>query len=246
MSLAGRSVLVARPTGQCGRLLALLREAGARATHFPVMELEADPVALDALPDAADKADWLVFVSPGVIDLAWPRLAGHPVAARLACVGAASAAKLAALSGLPVTHPSDGSDSEALLALPEFAQMAGQRVLIVRGEGGRATLAETLTERGANVSFAEVYRRVDASPDWKDFDRHHPQAVILTSSDMVERWFRLAGPSRAAQLQCLLYCVPHPRIAERLAGHGATRIVTTRAGDDALVAGLREWFSRHP
>jgi len=73
-----------------------------------------------------------------------------------------------------------------------------------------------------------------------------PDAMVITSSEMVEQLFRLAGPARAGTLQCLLYCVPHPRIAQRLQALGASRIVTTRADDEALVAGLREWFCRHP
>ncbi len=246
MSLAGRTVLVTRPAGQCARLLGLLTDEHARPVHFPVLELLPDPDALGALPARAAQADWLVFVSPGAIDLAWTVLAGQPLTAQLACVGASSATRLAALSGRKVLYPTEGSDSDALLSLPEFQSMAGRHVLIVRGRDGRPTLAETLAGRGATVSCADIYQRIDAAPDWSRFDSDHPDAVILTSSDMVERLFYLAGPARAGQLQCLLYCVPHPRIAERLARHGVTRIVTTRADDASLVAGLREWFSSHP
>ena len=42
------------------------------------------------------------------------------------------------------------------------------------------------------------------------------------------------------------YLFPYAWPAEQLAGLGASRIMTTRADDAALVAGLREWFSRHP
>ncbi|MGC0154077.1 uroporphyrinogen-III synthase [Chromobacterium vaccinii] len=242
-----KRILAARPLAQCVDLLDRLRAEGWRAEHLPLMEIAPQAGALDALPALAAAADALFWVSPSAIDISWPVLAGADLAGkRLACVGAASADKLARLAGRPVLHPASGSDSEALLALPELADVSGQRWLIVRGLGGRALLADTLAARGALVGVAEVYRRLDGAPDWTAFDASPPDAVIVSSSEMVEQLFRLAGPRRTGALQCLLYCVPHPRIAERLAALGAARVVTTRADDASLVAGLKEWFRRHP
>ena len=250
MSLAGRGVLVTRPLGQSARLMALLADAGARPEPFPLLRIEPCPDALDALPAAATAADWLVFVSPSAIDIAWPRLAPLALRARLATVGAASAAVLARHSGRPVLYPTAASDSAALLALPEFADPAGLDIVVVRGGGERGEPMATLRARGATVSAAGVYRRLDGDPDWERFDRLHAEgrldAVVITSSEIAERMFRLAGPARGRTLQCLQYCVPHPRIAERLASLGAARIVTTRADDAAIVAGLSEWFLHHP
>ncbi|WP_199055528.1 uroporphyrinogen-III synthase [Aquitalea sp. ASV15] len=246
MTAAGRRILVARPAAQSGRLLTLLADAGWQGQAFPVMDIQPLAAALARLPQQAAQADWLFFVSPSAIDIAWPALQQQPLKARLACVGQASAGRLARLSGQDILFPTAGSDSEALLALPQLADVAGQHWLIVRGQGGRALLADTLCARGAQVSLAEIYQRVDGRPDWRLLDEGPPDAMVITSSEMAEQLFRLAGPARAGTLQCLLYCVPHPRIAERLQALGATRIVTTRADDDALVAGLREWFSRHP
>ncbi|WP_296815495.1 uroporphyrinogen-III synthase [Thiobacillus sp.] len=65
----------------------------------------------------------------------------------------------------------DGQDSEAVLALPQLQAVAGRQVVIVRGVGGRALMADTLRARGADVHFMECYRRTcphaDPAPCWR-------------------------------------------------------------------------------
>ncbi|VEB39673.1 uroporphyrinogen-III synthase [Chromobacterium violaceum] len=125
---------------------------------------------------------------------------------RLACVGAASARRLADLSGRPVLHPTAGSDSEALLALPELADASGQRWLIVRGQGGRPLLADTLAARARKWasprSTAASTARRTGPPSMPPAD-----AVIITSGEMVEQLFRLAGPRRTGRYNaCYIAC----------------------------------------
>ncbi|TCP09119.1 uroporphyrinogen-III synthase [Crenobacter luteus] len=252
MSLAGRTVLVTRPATRVAALAARLAAAGATPLPFPLLELVPEPAALAALPAQLAGADWLIPVSPSAVDFAAPALASANLARlRFAAVGAASARRLAALTGRPVVHPAgETSDSAALLAEPAFDVRPGERVLIVRGVGGRPELAEALRSRGATVDFAELYRRETGEPDWAAFDAAAAAgtlaAALVTSGEIAERLFQLAGPARAESLQSLLYGVPHPRIAERLAALGARHIVTTRADDDALVEGLKNWFSHQP
>ncbi|RMG55103.1 MAG: uroporphyrinogen-III synthase [Gammaproteobacteria bacterium] len=51
-------------------------------------------------------------------------------------------------------------NSEALLGLPELQDLHGQRLLLLRGEGGRRHLAETLRSRGAQLDEVACYRRL--------------------------------------------------------------------------------------
>lgn len=249
MTLTGRTVLVTRPFGQASGLLQKLEAVGAEPLPFAPILLEPLAEALAALPQQLREADWVIPVSPSAIELAAAALSAADLSqVKLACVGASSASKLAALINKPVLCPEgELSDSAALLARPELADLAGQRVLIIRGENGRAELADELAARGAVVTLAELYQRRDAVLDWGSFDALAAQgklaAAIVTSGEIADKLFQLAGPSRAKSLQSLLYGVPHPRIAERLQALGARRIVTTPADDAALVAGLQNWFS---
>ena len=92
--------------------------------------------------------------------------------------------------------PADGGvphyDSESLFACIEAAfggaqALAGKRVLIVRGDGGREWLAERLREAGADVTLVAAYRRVVPEPRVGAWERVHallhgePHAWLVTS-----------------------------------------------------------------
>ena len=79
---------------------------------------------------------------------------------RVAAIGKATAAALAADSLPADIVPEAGFNSEALLAHPDLTLASGARVLIVRGAGGRELLQETFAARGLVVETREVYQRV--------------------------------------------------------------------------------------
>ena len=101
----------------------------------------------------------MIFVSSNAVR------AGHTSAAsaRIAAIGPATA-RVARQHGLEIDILSPhGFTSEHLLETPELQQVDGKVVRIIRGNGGRELLAETLRERGAIVEYLEVYaRRVPA------------------------------------------------------------------------------------
>jgi len=107
--------------------------------------------------DLEPEFDLVVFVSPSAVRIAAPAIQRPPRLA--AAIGAGTRRELERAGFDNVISPKDGNDSEALLAAPELQAMAGRRVLIVRGEGGRAFLGDALRARGAAVEYAECYRR---------------------------------------------------------------------------------------
>jgi uroporphyrinogen-III synthase len=160
--LAGVGVLVTRPEHQAEPLVAAIEAAGGRAIRFPAIEVAPLAAAtIEAEAAGLHDPDIAIFVSANAVRYGL----GHAVAPCIAAVGPATAAAIEAAGAQVNIRPQAGFDSEHLLAEPEFEDVAGKVVRIIRGESGRELLAETLRKRGATVEYLAVYSRRAPQPD---------------------------------------------------------------------------------
>ena len=248
-ALAGCGIVVTRPVAQAQALAELIRGAGGRAIVFPVIEISdvADLGPLHALLDRLDRFDFAIFISPNAVDKAMNLIAargGLPPRLKVAAIGQGSVRALARFGVGDVIAPSRRFDSEALLELPAFADVAGRRVVIFRGEGGRELLGDTLAARGAHLEYAECYRRgrpdADVAPLLRAWARREVHAVVVTSSEGMNHLFDMVGKLGRAWLQKTPLFVPHPRIADTARSLGVREIVLTGGGDAGIVRALVE------
>ncbi|MGQ7262286.1 uroporphyrinogen-III synthase [Vreelandella sp. V005] len=191
-------VLICRPGVRGEALAAALRGQGECVESLNVMQLEAIPEdpSMRRIWLDIDQYQKIIVISPfaatclgEALDRYWPQL---PVGNDYYSVGSATAGTLYDQLGVRVRVPSPaaGEDtSEALLALASLQQLHHQRVLLVAGEGGRPLLAETLTERGAQVTRVAVYRRtfrpLVPAQQARLFSGNY-RALIVTSSELLE------------------------------------------------------------
>jgi uroporphyrinogen-III synthase len=241
MSLAGRGIVVTRPRELAASLARAIEARGARAIVFPLIAIEplAVPAALARLPDY----DLVVFVSPSAVRIAMPAIGAWPSGVAAAGVGSGTRRELER-SGVPaVLAPAQGADSEALLALAPMQQVAGKRVLVVRGEGGRALLGDTLAARGARVEYAECYRRVrpaeDASALLARWQGGEVDAATVFSAQGLDHLVALAGGERVAGTPLF---VAHQRIASHAARLGIRQIIVAGPSDDEMIERLVAYF----
>jgi uroporphyrinogen-III synthase len=255
--LTGRAILVTRPQAQAARLAALVEAEGGEALRFPTLAILAprDPgkAARKLSPAGLTGCDLAVFVSPTSVAAAFDIMGGSwPAHLPVAAVGAGTARALAARGVGEVIAPGRGADSEALAALPRLQDLAGRRVLIVRGEGGREWLGDTLTSRGAQVDYAECYRRAlpDVSPAdlramaqrWRSGGVH---AVCVTSEEALKNLLKLFPDEGPAVLATPLFAA-HARIAEAAKRHGFSTVIVSEPGDEATLAELKAFFHSQP
>ena len=249
--LAGKGIVVTRPAHQAGHLAGLISAAGGNAILFPTIEIIAveDQRALAALIARLDEFDIAIFISPNAANQAMKLIRARrelPPHLQLATIGRGGVRELERYGVVDVIAPAR-FDSEALLDLPEMRDVAGRRIVIFRGEGGRALLADTLIARGAAIEYAECYRRgrpqADAAPLLKAWASGELHAITVTSSEGLRNLFDLVGESGQAQLRKTPLFLPHPRIARTAVELGVAAPIMTGQGDEELVQGLTEWFA---
>jgi len=255
--LAGIGVLVTRPVHQGRRLGELIQAAGGTALYLPALDIEpiAELPGSRAAKGPVDGFQLVVFVSVNAVLHGAVSLLGTRRDLRLAAIGRATAQALESL-GFPVSVvPEGGFDSEALLAAPALTQVKGQRILIVRGEGGRELLGAELSGRGASVTYAEVYRRLPARPEpatlqaleelWRQGGIH---VFTATSSELLDALVGIVTPRIRELMDSTALLTGAPRVAETAGrlGLGSPVIMARNPADEALVEALYTWTAaRH-
>lgn len=254
-ALAGIGVLVTRPAEQAERLVVLIEAAGGRAIRFPTLAIAppTDRAALDALLDRLTEFDIAVFISPNAVEqgLRWLRQRGQalPPSLTVLGVGAGTAAALTA-HGIAARAPAERFDSEALLALPALTQVSGRRIVIFRGEGGRALLGDTLRSRGARVAYAECYRRlrpdVDVAPLLARWARGEIDVTSITSVAALDNLHHMLGTAGRAPLLATPVAVLNEAqaVACHRLGFAHDPLVAQQATDAALVQAIAAWAAR--
>jgi uroporphyrinogen-III synthase len=253
--LAGRGIVITRPREQAGGLAALVTAAGGNALLFPAIEIVDAPdlAPLAALLDRLEEFDLAVFISPSAVQKSLNLLhrrrgdAPWPAKLRVAAVGRGSRRELERHGLRDVIAPVAHADSEALLAMPELQDMGGRRVIVFRGEGGRELLGDTFTARGAEVVYAECYRRVrpgdDPGPLLKAWARGGVHAVTVSSAGGLASFFDMLGKLGQGWLRATPVFVSHERVAAEAARLGITKVRVAGPADEEMHAALVAYFA---
>lgn len=275
--LQGLHIIVTRPRAQAEVWAQSLRGLRAQVSLLPLMEIV--PMVQDAQQDAEavraiknrildfDHYQKAIFVSKNAVEYGfawlenyWPQL---PQGVSFFAVGETTA-KLLQSYGVRVTDlaqtQSGAMNSEALLQAPELQSVAGEKIVIFRGQGGRTHLGETLLERGAKVDYCELYQRclpADAAQQCAQlFLRSGAsgpldlQRVILTlhSGEALANLLGLLAQMDSAGLRAklqreLALLVPSQRVAEQAVSAGFNRVYSAENATDASM--LQRLMSIH-
>jgi uroporphyrinogen-III synthase len=249
-------VIITRPLAQAGALAEQVRALGREVLLLPLLDIAPldDQTALKAALAGMHDCAMVAFVSPNAIDAAFAHITVWPTWVTLAVLGEGSRAALERHginnNTATIVSPRDPtrSDSENLLETLDLPALAGQKVLIVRGDSGRELMADGLRAAGAIVATVPAYRRSVPLPsealalqlrsvlarenDW-----------IITSSEalrgLVGLVAQLGEPALVEKMQQQHVIVPHARIAETASSLGLRRLTLCGSGDERLLAALQ-------
>lgn len=252
-SLAALHILVTRPAPQQTELVTAIQDASGTALHLPLLEigplteLTNNALLIEQIQNL-DNYHILIFVSANAVHFGmqwieryWPQF---PHCVELVAIGPRTAADLAVALHEPVSHAEIGAASEKLLELPVFHSIAGRRIGIFRGQGGRELLAQTLVERGASVDYLEVYTRKLVPYDSVDFvaslRAESINVLTVSSGESLQHLSAILGDNKA-EMSLLPLLVPSPRVAEQAKAAGFRQVIDAGGADAAsMMTALRQ------
>lgn len=242
-------IVITRPIDQAKKLNALISSNGGIPISFPLIDIKPllDYSLFNNVISRLLTYDWAIFISSNAVQNGLPRVLSkfQPLPPQLAfvAIGPVTADELMRMGVPQVLIPKHRFDSEALLMLPEMHAMQDKQVMIFRGIGGREILADSLKTRGAQVTFAECYQRVNPQVDclvveqlWKKQQCH---AIVVTSSEAMRHLLQMTNNGSDDWIRAIAICVNHARVAEEALSVGLQVTIATAPGDEAMLACLQ-------
>lgn len=223
---------------------------------FPVIEIipPKDPRPARRLLSCLGNFDLAIFVSANAATAALelvPDLSHRPPRLQIGAIGKATAEALTAAGVRVDVIPRCEFRIEALLRLDALQELHGQKVLIVRGMGGREELANALQARGAQVNYAEVYQRRRTRRDPRAliarWGRGQIDAVTATSSELLSALVAVLRPALEEIRRTPLVVFSERTASEARTAHGFAHVlVAPEASDAGIVQALKAWRASAP
>ena len=242
--LRGTRVAVTRPRHQAQPICQEINNAGGLAIEFPALEIQYIGDEQSDWVLQLGSTDWGIFISSNAV-IGTRNILGAelPPQLALAAVGPSTAQAAEQLWQRPVLLPATQYNSEGLLALTQLQQLNGQKICIFRGQGGRELLAEELRHRGAQVHYAEVYKRCQPALDMAKLISAHPDVLLVTSNEALQNLFNMAGNSHRAWLLDQALVVISHRTAQLATSLGFKHAasIAKQADSQGLLQALAAW-----
>lgn len=189
--LKGKMVVVTRPREDFPAFASLLEAQEAIPIAFPTIEIR--PIKETPLLQSSLKKlpsfDWLILTSANAVRVLSNYITSDSMAPslKLAAVGSKTADAMLQL-GWRVDFVPEKYVAKAIL--PGLGTLAGQRVLLARGDLANPDLPAGIRASGGQVTDMEVYRTVPASPVEEGLQqiRHGVDALTFTSSSTVHNF----------------------------------------------------------
>ena len=242
--------LITRPQNKGELLAAEIKAAGGQAICCPFIEVTAGG-QFNLVPQYLNNLttqDYIIAISDNAVNYStqslqqqnysWPQTVnyiavGPNTAQSWQRAGVTSAQ-------IPLTH-----DSEGVLALLQDLDLTHSRIIILRGNGGRETLAEALIQRSKNVTYCEVYQRIKPNYDhnklvdnWQQFAIN---SVIITSGEILTNLMHSIPSYASPWITNLYFIVPSQRIAKLAYQFGINHVTIAQgASNDAILAALEQ------
>ena len=245
-------IMITRPAHQAGKLANDIKNSGGETFIFPTLEINAVELSSQDKEKILQisQFDIIIFISPNAIEHGMNQIqsiTSLPDNISLATIGQGSANALKTKFGrLPDIFPEKSFNSEGLLATSAMQNVANKRILIIRGNGGREHLKQTLEQRGAFVDYLNVYQRVKPDVDCSELEQYLQKneiaVIVITSAESLKNLVELTPKKAILNLLNLPLLLINNLLVDvaRKTGFKNKLIVATEASDEAIFDTLKE------
>ncbi len=237
------NILVTRPKHQSDPLCHLIEQRGWNAIRLPTLEIVAVKKQQTRRQlERISHYQWLIFISANAVNFAIKANNGKIERfnnCSIAAIGN-STGKALISAGLSVDLvPETSFNTEGLLETSEMNDVRGKSCLIIRGEGGRESLADGLRDRGAIIDYFEVYQRIQPqhidSTGLSMLQQGKINAIAISSGESLNNLLMMVGEEFYDKLVTVPLIVISHRI-KILASHiGFKQITISEKADDAAI-----------
>ena len=237
-------LIITRPISRNAKLLHFCQQNDFACEISPLLKIEPIADISGSLKKQIKNADILFFVSPTAVEICSQYIDLYEERKTFATVGKATEIALQKQKASPIFSPEQGNDSESVLKHPFWQKNTG-KILIIRGENGRAFLGEELAKIGWQVDYADIYRRIETptAPEiWTKIATYSGNiAVVLFSAQMSHLWLNSVPAIYAEKVKKLLYLTIHQKISDTLKQAGCQQVITCGSETEMMKMLKKQW-----
>jgi len=254
MKLKGKHILITRPEPENQLSSQYFSSLGVEVNSLPMMSIEPltqpqEHAYIQSQIFNLDIYNKVIFVSKNAvrhgiewIDHCWPQL---PIGIEWIGIGEGTVNLLNQLGdhlGIVAPPPikqKEGYTSENLLEQQSLQNVDGEKILILRGDGGRTRLATSLEKRGAIVNSLALYKRAKIAYSLRQISTADSVDLIcITSVEGLENLIETLTFMNKNWFNKLMV-TPSQRVADKAKNLGWQDVINAQGADDnSLLAAL--------
>jgi len=220
------ALISSRPQGTNVQLSDDLKNSEIKLLSFPLTEIHPlnNYQIFDGVIENIKTYQHIIFISTNAVHFFLERVKKLslqiPKNLIFSSIGPTTKLLLQKKLSVDVHSPIKTFDSEHLLKEKIYNNVEGQKILIIRGEGGRETLKNALEEKGAIVNYGECYVRkyvdIDLNRLKNDLVNYHHQFILFSSTNSAKHFIHQLSKVDSSWLQNIKIIVNHKKIGLQL------------------------------
>jgi uroporphyrinogen-III synthase len=222
-----KTLLATRSKNQNQHIINYFQNTNIKCIDFPLIDIQAAVIGNSQLLllENLNQFKKIIFISSNAVDhfqkkLLEANISIANIQSQFFCVGPTTQKEFLNFFNFQIDMPENQYDTNGLLNMKALEIIdESEKILIVRGVGGKEILKSKLEERGATVSYLECYKRVLLDIDFNFISKctkESEKIFILITSNEIARHFLASIKNSGQNFKNLSLIANHNEIFKTL------------------------------